>query len=136
MFASRYSYANMQNLEVLSRPDLMEATIARCGGDITTAEVRKVTQMIFKAKLVTILGTNEDGETLWQIAAISEEEMIRRVDLAMVVRLIAPLDELGVPLEQARIAPLFLVKRTGTDIDALVKEARSLSRVSGQDNDA
>ena len=83
-------------------------------------------QIIFKAKLVSILGRNEDGETLWQIPAVSEDAMIRCVDLAMVVRLASALDELGKPLEHARIMPLCLVDRTDSDIDVLIEEAKHL----------
>ena len=124
-------YTNMQGLDPLSRPDLVEATIARCGGDITTTEARKVTQMIFKAKLVTILGTNEDGESLWQIRSSSEDEMLRSVDLAMLIRLSAALREQGMPLVMDHIAPLLLRKRTDSDIAALVDEAKSLAASQG-----
>jgi len=120
-------YTNMEGVGPLSRPDLVEATIARCGGDITTTEARKAMQMIFKAKLVTIMGTNEEGESLWKIRSSSEDEMLRSVDLAMLVRLSAALSEQGMPLVMDHIAPLLLRKRTDNDIDALVDEAKALA---------
>lgn len=121
-------YAKIQDIAPLPRPDLVEAAIARCDGEVTPTEVRKAVQLIYKGGLVNILGTDEEGETLWKVATMPEEDMLRSVDRAMMVRLAAGLDEIDTPLERNHIAPLLLADRIADDLDALLEEAKHLAR--------
>jgi uncharacterized protein (TIGR00288 family) len=121
-------YAKIQGLGPLPRPDLLEATIASCDGEVTPTDVRKAVQLIYKGGLANTLGNNEEGETLWEVVTMPDEDMLRAIDRAMMVRLAAGLDEIDTPLEREPIAPLLLVKRTANEIDALLEEAKHLAR--------
>ena len=84
--------------------------------------------MLLKAGLADRSATNEDEEVLWHVAAVSEAEMLHAVDLAMLVRLVAGLDEGKIPLERNRLKPLLVGDPSDSDIDALLEEAKRRCR--------
>jgi uncharacterized protein (TIGR00288 family) len=73
-------YAKMQNAGGLPKSELLEKVVALCEGDVTTADVNKAVGLLYKAHLVTVRGTNHEGEGLWQVSSVPEAEMLQAVD--------------------------------------------------------
>lgn len=127
-------YAKMQGVDALPRSELLETVVTLCDGSATTADVRKASQLLFKASLMNRPGTNDEGEALWQVSPVSEAEMLHAVDRAMVVRLAAGIEETHGLLERRHLSPLFLGQHRDGEIDNLLKEASSPGRNgNGQD---
>lgn len=127
-------YSEMQDLGALSKSELLEGVVARCDGEVTTADVRKAATLLFKAGLVSRPGVNEEGEALWQVGTAPSAQMLQAVDRAMVVRLIAGLDQVHTRLDREHLTPLLLGNLTDNEIDALLSEAAGLCRNSdGED---
>jgi hypothetical protein len=127
-------YTKMQDAGILPKSELFEKVVTLCEGEVTTADVKKASELLFKAGLVSISGANEEGEALWQIHLVSEAEMLRAVDRAMLVRLNAGLGETHRPLQQDRVVQLFLGKHSQREFDKLLEEASSLDR-NGESQD-
>jgi hypothetical protein len=88
-------YAKMQDAGALPKSELLEKVVALCEGEVTTADVNKAVGLLLKAHLVTVPGTDHEGESLWQVSSVPEAQMLHAVDRAMLVRLIAGLRNLS-----------------------------------------
>jgi len=64
--------------------------------------MRKAADLLFKGGFVECHGKNEHGETRWRVTGASDDNMIRAVDRAMLVRLLAGLDETSSSLDTTR----------------------------------
>jgi len=126
-------YAKMQDAGALPKSELLEKVVALCEGDVTTADVNKATSLLYKAHLVTVLGTNHEEESLWQVSSVPEAEMLQAVDQAMLIRLIAGLRETNGRLEKKHVAALLVGKHSEAELDGLPEEA---SRSAGRDGES
>ena len=121
-------YSKMRGVGALPKSELLETVVTLCDGEVTTTDVRKAAGLLLKAGIMEVRGTNEEGEAMWQVPPLSEPEVLYAVDRAMMVRLLAGLEDTRSPLEKRHLAPLCLGKHSGLEIDALLKEASSLGR--------
>lgn len=111
----------------LPKSDLVEAIVARSEGDLTTADVNKATQLLYKAGLVEVPGKNDEGEVLWSVYDVLEADMFHAVDRAMVARLTGGLEELEASVRPNHVFPLLLGQYTDIEMDALIAEAAELA---------
>ena len=127
-------YTKMQDIGTLPKSDLLETIVTRCDGSVTTADVNKASQLLYKAGLMRRHGANEEGEVLWQVSPVSEAEMLQAVDRAMMVRLLAGLEETNSHLKRKHLSPLLLGHYNDGQIQTLLEDASRLSRNgNGQD---
>ncbi len=127
-------YTQMQGVGALAKSELLEDVVARCDGAVTTADVRKAAALLRKAGIASKTGVNDEGEALWQVGTAPSAKMLQAVDRAMVVRLIAGLDQVHARLERNHLRPLLLGCSADSEIDALLGEAARLCRnSSGED---
>jgi hypothetical protein len=118
----------------LPKSELLETVVTLCDGEVTTTDVRKAAGLLLKAGIMEVRGANDESEVMWQVSPLSESEVLYAVDRAMMVRLLAGLEDTRSPLEKSHLAPLCLGKHSSPEIDALLKEASELGRNgSGQD---
>jgi len=118
----------MKSIDALLRSEIPETVVMRCDGQITTTDVKKVTELFTKSGLMRSPGPNEEGKMVWQVAPVSEEEMLRTVDRAMTVRLLAGLPETGMKVDKECLRTLLLAERSDEQMDELLAEARRLYR--------
>jgi uncharacterized protein (TIGR00288 family) len=128
-------YAKIQDAGGLPKSELLEKVVALCEGDVTTADVKKSTELLFKAHLVTVPGTNHEGESLWQVTYVPEAEMLHTVDGAMLVRLIAGLRETHGQLDRKHVAPLLVGKYSEPELDELLEESSRSANRDGESQD-
>ena len=127
----RQCYKEILNIGMAPKSVLLETIVMRCNNDVTTTDANKAISLLFKADLVHASKTDIDGEVLWQISPLSENEMLNAVDLAMLVRLVAGLEEQNIDLERDHLAPLFLSKHNHNELDVMLEAANRLSRKGG-----
>lgn len=120
-------FAVMRDLGPLPKSDLVEAVVARSEGELTTADVNKATQLLYKADLVHIPGKNNEDEVLWTVAEVSDAEMFHAVDRAMVARLTGGLEEIEASVKRNHVSPLLLGHYTDSELEALIAEAAELA---------
>jgi len=121
-------FEKMQDIGALPRSEIPETTAMLCDGNTTTTDVRKASDMLFKGGLMQTTETNESGENIWQICRAAEGDMLDAVDKAMLVRLLAGLDEIALPVDPEKLRPLLLSDRANEGMDGLIEEARKLCR--------
>jgi hypothetical protein len=95
--------------------------------------MRKATGLLLKAGLVQHQGKNAEEENLWRVIPASDETMLRAVDRAMLVRLMAGLDETSTALDVPRLQPLLFGKYDATDLTPLLAEAKKARRTERAD---
>ncbi|MCP4284966.1 MAG: hypothetical protein GY792_11005 [Gammaproteobacteria bacterium] len=121
-------YRHTLDIGALPKSELIDSVVRRCNGDVTSAEVNKALGLLLKAGLFRYPQTDEDKEVLWQSTPLSEAEMLYAVDLAMLVRLLAGLEEEKITLEQNGLAPLFLGKHSDSEINNMLEDAQHQRR--------
>lgn len=121
-------FRRMHDIEPLPRSEIPEAAVMLCDGNITTTDVRKAMNMLFKAGLMLTTETNESGENVWKVAQVAEGDMLDAVDTAMLVRLLAALDEADLPADTEKLRQLLLAEREKEADDDLIQAARKLCR--------
>ena len=126
-------YSKLQSIGPLTRSEIPEAALVLCEGGVTAADMRKAAGLLFKAGLVRHQGKNDDDESLWRVVTGSDETMLRAVDRAMLVRLMAGLNETSTALEVPRLLPLLLGQYGDTDINTLLAEAKKARRTERVD---
>lgn len=124
----KLAFSKMQTLDALPKADLLETVVTECNGEVTTSDVRKAVALFMKAGLMRVTGKTSAGEASWRIAELTEGDMLRAVDRAMLVRLAVGLDEEGKDLEISHLRPLFLRQCSNEEVQALLTEARALAR--------
>jgi hypothetical protein len=120
--------AALDSIEAIPRSEIAETAVQACDGRVTTTEIRKAVGMLIKAGLVCSLGSNEQGETLWEIARVPEDEMLWAIDRAMAARLLSGLGESGIEYDIEAVKPLLLSEKAKADTAGLIEEAEKMSR--------
>jgi uncharacterized protein (TIGR00288 family) len=131
-------YAKLQSIGPLPRSEIPETAVVLCEGGVTSGDMRKASDLLFKAGLVDHRGKNEEDESLWRIVPGPDEKMLRAVDRAMLVRLLVGLDETSASLDVHHLQPLLLAQYHAGDLDALIAEAgesRRTDRMEGTSSD-
>jgi uncharacterized protein (TIGR00288 family) len=121
-------FAKLQSIGPLPRSEMPETAVVLCDGGVTTADMRKAADLLFKAGFVEHQGKNENGESLWRVTGDSDDKMIRAVDRAMLVRLLVGLDETSSSLDTSHLQPLLLGQYRAADLDGLITEAKKARR--------
>lgn len=121
-------YTKILDIGMVAKSELLEAIVVRCNNDVTTTDAKKAVSLFFKAGLIHASKTDKEDEALLRVSSLPENEMLNAVDLAMLVRLIAGLEEQNCDLERGYLAPLFLRKHNEIEIDVMLEEAKRLSR--------
>ena len=121
-------FTAFQSIGALPRSETREAVVRKSGGQVTTTDVRKATELLMKAGLMQRSGTNTEGEILWGPAPVTESEMLWAIDRAMTVRLLSGIQDSKLKLDKACLRQLLLSEQSKRDVDKLLSEARVISR--------
>lgn len=121
-------YTALQSIGALPRSEIPEAVVMACDGQITSTDVKKATDLLFKAVLMRSPGANEDGEILWEVAPGAEKDMLWAMDRAMTVRLLSGVSDGGLKLHKECLGPLLLSDQSREDMDRLLTEAKKVYR--------
>ncbi len=116
------------------RSELREKGLLMAIGQITTTDIKKALALLMKAGLVRAKGVNNEGEVLWEITAIPEQDMLWAIDRAMSIRILSGLDERSGQLDKNSLYPLLLSEQGKKEIDQLLFEARAskMSRIQSE----
>jgi len=121
-------FTAFQTIGALPRSESREAVVRKSGGQVTTTDVRKATELLMKAGLMQRSGTNTEGEILWGPAPVTESEMLWAIDRAMTVRLLSGIQDSKLKLDKECLRQLLLSEQSKRDVDKLLSEARVISR--------
>lgn len=121
-------FTAFQSIGALPRSETREAVVRKSGGQVTTTDVRKATELLMKAGLMQRSGTNTEGEILWGPAPVTESEMLWAIDRAMTVRLLSGIQDSKLKLDKECLRQLLLSEQSKRDVDKLLSEARVISR--------
>ena len=125
-------YQRLIGLGAMTRPEMTELIISSgTSTKLTSADVKKVTSMFWKANLVVKVDNQHgpDGdENYWKMKSTSFEQVEYAVDCAMVTRLLSGLEEIAMPLQKEVIPFLLLKKRSIQELDKLINEAKQFVR--------
>lgn len=121
-------FTAFQSIGALPRSESREAVVRKSGGQVTTTDVRKATELLMKAGLMQRSGTNTEGEILWGPAPVTESEMLWAIDRAMTVRLLSGIQDSKLKLDKECLRQLLLSEQSKRDVDKLLSEARVISR--------
>lgn len=123
----------LTGLDALDRRQLHETLVLKGGDVIGADDARNVLNVLYKARL--LLRNEKPGtageatETTWRLQKLSQREVLRRVDLAMLIRLVIFADEQGIKLDHAAVRALLMTDTTDlTHVSNLIKSARRYRR--------
>ena len=95
---------------------------SQSGGEVTVTDAKKALAIFTKAGLMRTMGKSEEGDVLWEVKPVSEDEMLWAVDRAMLVRLLSGAQESGLNSAKEILLPLFLSEHSKGEFDTLLKE--------------
>ncbi len=121
-------YEEMKHLNALPRSVIPESAVTQSDGQITTADIKKAMTLFTKSGLLQHVGNNDEGDTLWKIKEQPIDDVLRAVDLGMLIRLLASFDDETMTLETKHVEDLLLTKRSHKEINGLICEAQKLCR--------
>ena len=113
-------YNAIVSLDALPRSEIISMAVMKTGGQLTATDARKVSIILTKSGLMRISGSSEDGDKLWQVAPVTESDMLWIVDRAMTVRLLSGIDEAGIKLDKKILPSLLLSEQNKADVDSLL----------------
>ncbi|MDO8846576.1 NYN domain-containing protein [Methylicorpusculum sp.] len=125
-------YQRLLGVGAMTRPDMAELIISSgTPTKLTSADVKKVTSMFFKANLLVKIDNQHgpDGEeNYWILKSIPLEQVVYAIDRAMISRLISGLQEAAMPLKKEFTPALLLKNRSMQELDKLINEAKQVVR--------
>lgn len=122
------SYEEMKKLDALARSEIPESAVTQSDGQITTADIKKAMTLFFKSGLLQCIGNNDEGDTLWKIKEHPIDDVLRAVDLGMLIRLLGSFDDETISPDTKYVEKLLLTKRSRKEIGGLISEAQKLCR--------
>ncbi len=125
-------YERLMVLGSMTRSEMAEQIISSgAPTKLTSTDVKKVTQMFFKANLMA-KSDNEcvvDGdENYWKMNPMPFEQVLYAIDRALLARLLSGLEEAAMPLKKDIVSILLLKNRSIQELDKLINEAKQIVR--------
>ena len=121
-------HEEMKSLDALPRPEIPESAVAQSDGQITTTDIRKAMALFFKSGHMLQAGSNDEGDTLWKVKEHSIDDVLKAIDLGMLIRLLAGLEDETRSLDVNYVEELLLTKRSHKEINELISEAQLANR--------
>lgn len=121
-------FTAFQSIGAVPRSETREAVVRKSGGQVTTTDVRKATELLMKAGLMQRSGTTLEGEILWGPTPVTKSEMLWAIDRAMTVRLLSGIQDSKLKLDKECLRQLLLSEQSKRDVDKLLSEARVISQ--------
>lgn len=125
-------YQRLINAGAMTRSEMAEQIISsETPTKLTSADVKKVTSMFFKANLMVKIDNlhGPDGEeTYWKLNSLPLDQVLYAIDRAMIIRLLSGLEEAAIPLKKEIIPSLLLKERPALELDKLIDEAKQFVR--------
>ena len=109
-----------------TRADMPDKAVVSCNGKIARADLRKAFDLLVKAGMAEQIGTNSEGDKLWQPKHVATQDLLRAVDVAMLARLMGGLIEPSAALIKKNVKPLLLGTYGDTAIEKLFAEAKKI----------
>lgn len=120
--------------EPMDRHQLVEILIQRGGDVLTASDARKAINIFFKARVMMRTDKStapgiDFQESTWRLQKLSPREFLRRVDLAMLLRLVTVADEQGIKLDHNAVRSLLMNDAADVNhVSNLLKSARRYRR--------
>ncbi len=119
-------YHNLLNLEPLTRGDMVEVILQKNSG-ITASDTRKALSTLMKASLFNMCEQSphkKKEEKKWKI--IQRDDFIRKIDLAIIVRLLSAIKENNLEIYWSVILNILYGLYSEKDVKQLISEVNEL----------